>query len=139
LDAVAEGGGSLRRCTQCRRGLPIAAFYADRGTRSGLQSRCRECTKEASIARLKAARLAALTHYSSGAMRCACCGEQDLKFLALDHVDGAGPRMPGTRPGGNVFFAWLKREGFPPGPQVLCHNCNCAKRKDWQCPHRVAG
>jgi hypothetical protein len=37
--------------------------------------------------------------------------------------------------GGNVFFAWLKREGYPPGLQVLCHNCNCAKGKKATCPH----
>lgn len=135
---VTGATGDMRRCTRCLRDLPHAAFYADRGTRSGLQSRCRECTREASIARLHAARVAALMHYSSGAMRCACCGEQHLNFLALDHVNGEGPRMQGGRLGGNVFFVWLVREGFPPGLQVLCHNCNCAKGVRPECPHRLA-
>jgi hypothetical protein len=127
----------LRRCTRCRQGLPLAAFYADNGTRSGRQSRCRVCTREASILRLNAARNEALVYYSAGTMRCACCNESEPKFLALDHVNGEGPRMPGVRRVGNAFFAWLKREGFPPGLQVLCHNCNCAKGKALRCPHAV--
>lgn len=133
--ATSAAGGTTRHCTRCGHDLPLTAFYADRGTRSGLQSRCRACTREASLSRLKAARLAALAHYSSGALRCACCGEREIAFLALDHVTGDGPRMPGARSGGNVFFAWLQREAFPPGLQVLCHNCNCAKRDSDLCPH----
>jgi hypothetical protein len=30
----------------------------------------------------------------------------------------------------------LKRRGFPPGHQVLCHNCNMAKQFYGQCPHK---
>jgi hypothetical protein len=60
-------------------------------------------------------------HYSADAMRCQCCAEREVKFLALDHPGGEGPRMPGVSTVGNAFYAWLKREGFPPGLQVLCH------------------
>jgi hypothetical protein len=59
-------------------------------------------------------------HYSLGELSCACCGEEELKFLALDHTNSDGPRMGSSRSGGNVFFAWLQREGYPPGLQVLC-------------------
>jgi hypothetical protein len=139
--AVAEGTpdcSPVRRCTKCRQERPWSAFYADKGTQFGLQSRCRTCTRDASIARLNAARYEALAHYSGGALRCACCGECGLKFLALDHINGEGPRMPGDRPGGNAFYDWLKREGFPPGLQVLCHNCNCAKGRIRECLHQAA-
>jgi hypothetical protein len=135
---VGCSGEPTRRCTSCSLDLVHSAFYADRRTRSGLQSRCRTCTRAASLARLKASRFSALAHYSAGAMCCACCGERDAAFLALDHISGEGPRMPGGRSGGNVFFAWLQREGFPPGLQVLCHNCNCAKGKSGVCPHTCA-
>ena len=134
-EAPTPSGYASRRCTRCRRALPPAAFYADKGTRCGLQSRCRVCTREASIVRLNAARNEAVVHYSAGAMRCACCYESEPKFLALDHINGEGPRMPGVSRVGNAFCAWLKREGFPPGLQVLCHNCNCAKGKALRCPH----
>lgn len=74
-------------------------------------------------------------HYSAGGMRCACCKEAHSMFLALDHIGGEGPRMPGVSRKGNAFFAWLKRQEFPPGLQVLCHNCNCAKGRNQSCPH----
>jgi hypothetical protein len=90
-EAGAPPDAPVRRCTRCNKLLALSAFYADQGTRSRLQSRCRVCTREASITRLNAARLEALMHYSSGAMRCVCCGEQEWKFLALDHIDGEGP------------------------------------------------
>ena len=32
------------------------------------------------------ARLEALTHYSGGTPRCACCGETHVEFLAIDHI-----------------------------------------------------
>jgi hypothetical protein len=55
--------------------------------------------------------------------------------LALDHINGEGPRQPGRRVGGNTFYAWLKKQGYPAGLRVLCHNCNCAKGRDRDCPH----
>src|SRR5438309_228735 len=63
---------------------------------------------------------------------CRCCGESDTRFLTLDHIhnDGAehrrrlmqsaplGKRGDGRGSGAN-FYAWLKRNGFPSGLQVL--------------------
>jgi hypothetical protein len=77
-------------------------------------------------------------HYGRGDVRCGCCGEVREQFLALDHIDGDGPRQPGARRGGNTFYVWLKKQGYPPGLRVLCHNCNCAKGKNRDCPHVVA-
>ena len=33
---------------------------------------------------------------------------------------------------------WLKRNDYPPGFQVLCHNCNWAKHALGRCPHQPA-
>ena len=135
VSAVALGGIGVRRCTRCRRDLPSSAFYPSKLGHDGLQSRCRACTREASIKRLRDARLDALAHYSKGTLACLCCSEGEEKFLALDHINGQGPRQNGCSGGGNSFYAWLKKHDFPPGLQVLCHNCNCAKRNDRTCPH----
>jgi hypothetical protein len=128
-----------RRCTRCKRSLAAVAFYADKGGPGGLQSRCRVCTREASIHRLRADRREALAHYSNGDVQCQCCGEREEMFLALDHINGQGPRQPGGRSGGNTFFTWLRKRGYPAGLRVLCHNCNCAMGKDRECPHEAAG
>lgn len=132
----ANDGEPVRTCSRCKEDLPLGAFYSDRGTRSGLQSRCRMCTREASITRLRDARRAALEYYGGGDPRCACCGEGRYEFLALDHVDPlVGPKRPAVYGGGNTFFARLVRQGFPQGLQVLCHNCNSAKGDGPACPH----
>lgn len=82
----------------------------------------------------KRIRLEALTHYSKGTPKCACCGETHLEFLAFDHING----------GGNAHIRsinryklgqWLRKHNYPEGYQILCHNCNMAKGIYGKCPH----
>lgn len=74
-----------------------------------------------------------------GGYVCAHCGETDPDVLEIDHInnDGAEHRRELTTiigRGGSAMYTWLRRNGFPPGFQVLCANCN--KRKYHQ--HRRA-
>ena len=82
----------------------------------------------------KRARLEALKHYSDGKLECACCGEDEYRFLALDHINGGGSKD--RKKFGPSFVYWLKAQGWPPGFQVLCHNCNMAKHWYGICPHQ---
>lgn len=69
---------------------------------------------------------------------CACCGEREPKFLAVDHVHGGGRkhrRSIGARSAPD-FYRFLKKNGFPKEDfQLLCHNCNQAKGHYGVCPH----
>lgn len=78
-----------------------------------------------------------LSHYSGGEPRCACCSELHIDFLTIDHVNGGGNehRRHENISGSTSFYRWLRDRGFPDGFQVLCWNCNCAKR-DGICPHK---
>jgi hypothetical protein len=70
---------------------------------------------------------------------CACCGESEIIFLTIDHInnDGAEKRRNGE-PMGNTLYAKLKRLGFPKSEyQVLCMNCNFAKGLYGSCPHQI--
>lgn len=72
--------------------------------------------------------------------RCACCGEEEPKFLSIDHIDGGGAahrRETGVGSGFH-FYLWIRRNDYPDGLQVLCHNCNSAKGSYGQCPHEEA-
>lgn len=76
-----------------------------------------------------------LEHYAFGKMECKCCGEQGIVFLTLDHIfgDGAQERLKyGPR-----FWRSIITRGFPPRYQILCMNCNWAKWKMGECPHRT--
>lgn len=79
--------------------------------------------------------------------KCTCCGETEPVFLCVDHVadDGAahreaigygrttdGRRRVGS---GSIIIAWLVRNNFPPGFQILCASCNLAKQSG-VCPHQ---
>jgi hypothetical protein len=84
----------------------------------------------------KASRSEALRAYGGETPNCACCGEDQLLFLALDHVDGGG-RQHRKETGGGGFYAWLRRHGYPAGFQVLCHNCNMGRQLNGGiCPHQ---
>lgn len=82
-------------------------------------------------------RLLTLQAYSDKIPKCACCGEKEIKFLGIDHInnDGAADRKRIGRGGGASFYYYLKKNGFPKGYQVLCHNCNFAKGLYGRCPH----
>lgn len=81
-------------------------------------------------------KLLVLTHYSFGDLRCRCCGEKELDFLTIDHVNGGGREHHKLIGGGATFYLWLKRNNFPLGYQVLCYNCNCARSHVGECPHQ---
>ena|SRR5579872_3526492 len=60
--------------------------------------------------------------------RCVCCGENNIRYLQIDHVnnDGVKHRQEiGKAP--KQMYLWLKRNGFPVGFQILCANCHNAK------------
>ena len=83
-------------------------------------------------------RMETLIHYGGNPPYCACCKENHIQFLALDHINGGGSAHMRSIPGGGgtSFIMWLRRNNFPPGFQVLCHNCNCAKGFYGSCPHQ---
>ncbi|QIG58928.1 HNH endonuclease [Gordonia phage AnClar] len=109
---------------------------------------CRSCQDKSnarSAAATEAARDELFVRY--GGYTCACCGETERAFLSLDHInrDGAAHRRSmskgksNTFPGYRTLHADLKRKGWPPVLQVLCHNCNIGReRNGGVCPHAAA-
>lgn len=99
-------------------------------------------TKKANDRRYRLANKEASIKAYGGA--CACCGENHMAFLVIDHVDNNGARhreemgylSHGRWIGsGTTMHTWLKANGYPPGFQVLCANCNMAKQSRGICPH----
>lgn len=67
--------------------------------------------------------------------RCACCGEGRIEFLALDHIGGGGNVHRKEVGSGYHMYRWIINNNYPPGFQVLCHNCNMANGFYGYCPH----
>lgn len=66
---------------------------------------------------------------------CSCCGEIEIDFLTIDHLNNDGAEHRKTVSGGKLYD-WLRRNKFPPGYGVLCMNCNFAKGHFGVCPHQ---
>jgi radical SAM protein with 4Fe4S-binding SPASM domain len=66
---------------------------------------------------------------------CSCCGESELVFLVIDHIQGGGNKHRKITGDGSNFYHWVVKNDYPLGFQVLCHNCNFAKSCG-ECPHK---
>lgn len=79
----------------------------------------------------------ALRHYGGINPTCKCCGESNMKFLTIDHIEGGGSEHRRGSAKGGIGF-WLKKNEYPDGFQILCFNCNCGKGIYGVCPHSSA-
>lgn len=74
-------------------------------------------------------------HYTNGKNTCQCYDESIFNFLTVDHIHGGGNQERKSGKYHNVY-KYLIDNNFPDGFQILCMNCNFAKGKFGQCPHR---
>lgn len=151
-------------CKTCKAHKSVSSFC--RGSRyNGLSARCRSCAnagfnkwKEKNREKVKlyqkswqqrqsskdkkseyARQLKAEIIFKYGG-KCACCGESGFEFLSIDHIDGSGGvHRSQINASGTGFYRWLKKMEFPKSNfQILCMNCNFAKGKYNECPHKRA-
>lgn len=66
---------------------------------------------------------------------CSCCGERQIEFLTIDHVNNDGRAERKSIGNAIRFFKKIIKEDFPSNYQILCANCNIAKSKGI-CPHK---
>jgi len=95
-------------------------------------SKCLERARGYNRVRNKKVRLDILTHYG---LVCACCGETELTFLTIDHINGGGNEHR-RQLGHTHVYDWLRANRYPKGYQTLCFNCNSAKSIQGICPHQ---
>jgi hypothetical protein len=145
----------MKWCTVCDQEKLRSEFHKAKGHSDGLQSRCKECQVEVTrqyraahpehVKRLRDEHARRYRHeVKQRAMdgyggKCSCCGETELAFLTLDHInnDGAAHRKELGYAGGQSFYHWVIKNDFPSLLQVLCWNCNEGRRfNDGVCPHR---
>ena len=138
-----------KRCTKCYEVKLLDKFYIN--PYGGPRSLCIDCQQLSEkkyrkehgqslmIYRrnLRAKRkLQVLVHYGGRIPSCACCGEENLEFLAIDHIHGGGSRERKKVGTGFSFFQFLIDSNFPPGYRVLCHNCNMSYGLYGYCTHK---
>lgn len=102
--------------------------YEDAGLATSVEATDRTRTNAATRKRAPALRAAlkqqVFEHYGEA---CACCGATEK--LTVDHIHGDGKRHRQEMGGlGKTIHAWLVRNNFPPGFQILCSSCNRSKQ-----------
>lgn len=152
---------TYKACSKCGAEKPISAFHKRTDSKDGRQSQCADCARARvntyyrtpkEQARKKAYNAANKDKHARqakeyrrklfrdameayGGVRCACCGETEWHFLSIDHINNDGAEH--RRSVGRNLHLWLKQSNYPPGFQVLCHNCNIGKRRNGGvCPHK---
>jgi hypothetical protein len=148
----------LKLCTKCKKRKLATAKFFDYRTRQHLSfsSWCKACSHARTLAwrqrnpdyqrqrtryYYQQAKKETLTHYCGGrSPRCACCGETNLSFLGIDHINGGGIKHRAVLRLQNIvgggIYRWLRDQGWPPGYRVLCNNCNIAIGFYGVCPHK---
>ena len=117
--------GQCQRCGRAKsQGQACACYALSAGSRKAWLARNRVQK-----------RLEVLNHYGN---MCACCGEVEARFLQIDHIDGGGYLHRKSDPSAINLATWLVKHNFPEGFQLLCANCNHAKRFG-VCPHQKSG
>jgi hypothetical protein len=126
-----------KACGKCKTVLPfdLEHFYGSSQHPFGIGATCRDCFKRRKrpLERVRGQRVReeVIAHYGGN---CACCGEINLDFLAIDHPLGDGAQhRKGT--GARKIARWLKANNFPKGFRVLCHDCNSGIAHFGVCPH----
>ena len=118
-------------CRKCEKSLPTSDFYLRvDGKPSSL---CKTHFAHGVLVNRRRTRSEVMAAYGN---KCACCGEQNLFFLTLDHVNRDGAAERGGSVDNKATYAKARRENFPDIYQILCFNCNCGRElNDGICPH----
>ena len=80
------------------------------------------------LSRMQKLRTLVIEHYGK---KCACCGESHIEFLTIDHINGGGNRLRKSLKSYTSYYEYYRilKENYPADIQVLCMNCNFAKRE----------
>ena len=141
----------MKICNKCKGEYPIDNFYTNKPCKDGHIGVCKNCEtiyrrkwrsenrdkiRETAKRFRYERRMKILRHYSRGRPVCACCGEKQLEFLGIDHINGGGARLRKKLGGGSVVLnEWIIKNNYPRGLRVLCHNCNLSIGFYGYCPH----
>ena len=110
-----------KRCHECGLMFSLDCFYSTSKRYSSFDNYCKGCrivyAKESRI-RLK------LRVFSDLGGECACCGETEVEFLTVHHVEKDG-KPHRAKIGDAGIYLDILRQGCPKDKyEVLCSNCH---------------
>lgn len=128
---------SEKVCSRCKKETIIGDFYIRNDRPSGYTSACKKCLTKDGIERNLKRKINVFNQY--GGCFCKCCGEQQVEFLSIDHINNDGGLERKNIKQTKYIYCWLTKNKFPDHDryQVLCANCQQGKRlNNGICPHQ---
>ena len=122
LDHI-NNDGNIQRKKLSKLGTVFYRWLIKNNFPKGLQVLCYNCNRIKSSQKISKIRKKVLEHYSGSPPKCSCCGEKRIKCLVMDHIHGRNGKKRQHH-----LTKFLFKKNFPKGFQVLCANCNQAKR-----------
>ena len=130
-----------KTCTKCKNDFPATKEYFSRQRlgKYGVGSWCKKCrsnydkewknkNRKRSNENLanyrRKLKYKAILNYGG---KCVNCGEDNLDFLTMDHINNDGSVIKRLIPGQRRIYHWLHKNNYPSGFQILCFNCNFEK------------
>lgn len=130
--------GLQRWCKECRSedSSNYAAMFPERiKERTRKQTEKRKNNPKYVNYALRYTRKLKLTVMQGYGGLCVCCGESNIEFLNIDHVDGGGTEERKQRQTQSTYRNIIE-DGFPDRYRVLCANCNFSWVAYGYCPHQ---
>lgn len=155
----------LKKCTKCGKSKLLFEFWKHKQCKGGYNTYCKKCVCEYQRKYYKTHRkqeMARTTKYRNKnkkrcnaysrnyhvkqrekvikhyGNKCNCCGEANIRFLTIDHINGDGRKH--RKEIGNMgsgWYNWIIRNNYPVDLQILCFNCNCGRQANGGiCPHK---
>lgn len=150
-------------CSKCKSEKPFEEFWRDTRKLDGRKAACIECAKriqkntyyldpqvriqramkwkkenwdyDLTYMKERAAKMRMQVINAYGGA-CVCCGESELPFLTVEHVNGGGRAHRKEVGGSSSLYRNIIQQGFPDKFTILCMNCNFASRGGRTCPHK---
>ena len=127
----------MKICTNCREIKYESQFYSNRATLSKLDNYCKPCRRlitDDNRGRFKQPLRfvkQAKEIISKGKYICACCGNRNKDWLQIDHIKPLnGKRIALSKESRLIVQGIIKANNH----QLLCTNCNYAKKNLKKCP-----
>lgn len=137
----------LKTCASCDKTKSIRFFRLNIKNVDSIQETCRDCQEKTDPdledRRIKNRRSKISTEKNrlraieALGGRCACCGQTEPNFLAIDHINKKGALERRNR-NSNRTWDLARYDGYPKDKyRLLCHNCNMAYGMRNCCPHQL--
>lgn len=139
LEFNKKGDGHQPNCKECRSKFPSAKPENHALTNKLWRERNKEKIKlKASMDYIKERDALKNEWLNAYGRKCTCCGESEIKFLTIEHLNGDGKNHRKEVGTGLNMLKDLKKQGFPKDKYtILCYNCNSGKSiNKGICPHK---